>query len=184
MLLQKFRMVVCLSLILSLAISNILISEENDKDKIKVSVIFTGVGPKTLLSETVKQYFNTEIEKKATLSKNSIFKIFLNTTRITRQEADEIVLSVITAMTLPDEVVQLGKENEIFYSVYGKKEKPENLPKEGKFIREYVTEEFLKQFNDIYRHEIYVVKETKLQEKCKEIVDEFFTTFVRLKSKP
>ena len=93
-------------------------------------------------------------------------------------------MSVITATTLPEEVVKLGKENEIFYSVYGKKDKRKNLPKEGKFIREYVTEEFLRQFNDIYRHEIYVVKERKLQEKCKEIVDEFFTTFVRLKSKP
>lgn len=43
---------------------------------------------------------------------------------------------------LPEEVVEVGKKAEVFYSILDENKKA-NLSIEGKFIREYVSSEYM-----------------------------------------
>jgi len=162
-------------------ISAVFAAEDLKKQPIKVGIRISGHGKITENDRKIRQVLNNEIEKRAILSDDPLFELFISTEEIKKSDENEIILSVLTTIKLPDEVIELGKKNEIFYSIHSSKKKYKNLPKEGKYIREYVTEEYLKQFHDIYDHEIFIVPETKLEEQCKKIIDNFFEKYLPTK---
>lgn len=175
--------IVCVIGLILFSISTVSSANNDEKQLVKVGVRISGSGALTELDKKIKQYFKNEVDKRAVYSEEPVFEFFINSETINKNE-NEIVLSVIATIKLPEEVIKLGKKNEIFYSIRGSKNKWKNLPKEGKFIREYVTEEYLKQFNDIYEHEIYIIPETKLEEQCKKIIDDFFRKYLPMKGEP
>ena len=69
-------------------------------------------------------------------------------------------------------MIKFGADNEMFYSMLSDDKKRE-LPAEGKFIREYVTSEYLQQFGMLDYSEIFIIPEDQLESECKLIVDRF-----------
>ena len=62
-----------------------------------------------------------------------------------RQSGDSIVIFIQVGHSVPEEVVHLSRDAEVFYASLPP-EKRVNLPKEGKWVRETVTEEYIRQF--------------------------------------
>ena len=155
----------CLFVFESIACSH----EKTEKIRPKVWVTITGDPEFTQLDKKILSYFREAVKQKADLVQQPLFELFVNARLLRDQSGNRIVLSVVSTETLPDEVVQLGKKNEIFYSIYGTRKKWKNLPPEGKKIREYVTAEYLRPFCNIRSHKIFIVPESQLKTKCEEI---------------
>lgn len=98
---------------------------------------------------------------------------FVVTTQVIPQR-DEIVISLVTTMPVPKEVVKLVSENEGFYktSGFGKE-----LPADGKFIREYVSSEWMQEFGQIINSEIFIFPADRVENECKTILEDFVTRY-------
>lgn len=68
---------------------------------------------------------------------------------------------------LPKEIIDFNKKNEIFYKSIKDKE---NLPKEGKFIREMMTEEFLRNYRQPKGYDSLIVDKDDLDASIENMV--------------
>ena len=92
--------------------------------------------------------------------------------------SDQLALSVVTLYRLPEPVVQLGKESEAFYMMMSES-KRRGFDPEGKHMREYVSEEYMRQFSDVQGHYVEMVSKSELQEALEEIVDKFLNQHIK-----
>lgn len=75
---------------------------------------------------------------------------------------DKIALSVVEMQALPKEAVEVGKKAEVFYSKLDA-DKKASLPEEGKFIREYMSAEYLKQFRSVWGNNLEIINLSDLE---------------------
>jgi hypothetical protein len=88
------------------------------------------------------------------------------------KETNKIAISVVEMNVLPKEAVEIGRKSEIFYSSLDEKKKAE-LTEEGRFIREYVSEEYLKQFRQIWNQYLEVIEINDLDNFTQKIISKF-----------
>jgi hypothetical protein len=58
---------------------------------------------------------------------------------------DQLIVTAVLCHSLPNEVIDLGKKAEVMYTDLSP-EKKKQLPAEGKWVREMVSEEYVRQF--------------------------------------
>lgn len=87
-------------------------------------------------------------------------------------DGNKIILSIVEMGVIPDEVVEVGKRAEIFYSVLDDTKKS-NLTNEGKFIREYVSSEYMKQFRMLWSNNLEIIDIHDLENYCRKIVNKY-----------
>ncbi len=79
-----------------------------------------------------------------------------------------IVLSITEMDALPEEVIALGAKEELFY--LGKM-KPSSRPEEGKFIRDFVSRDWLEQFHSLRDQSLFVIAPEEISRAIEEYVD-------------
>jgi len=77
---------------------------------------------------------------------------------------------------LPKEIIDFCAKNEAFY-LLGEKRRKDQLPKEGKFVREYVTSEFLWQFGQVSENELVITNQADIKNSCSKVIKEFLKKF-------
>lgn len=99
------------------------------------------------------------------------WSVWFNALRIGESDTNQILLAIGLGHTLPKEAIDLGKKSEVFYSSIPAATKA-SLPKEGKWVREYITEGFLYEFIYPLDEKLVVVPREKLLERLGELVKE------------
>jgi hypothetical protein len=102
---------------------------------------------------------------------NAEWSVWFNAITIGDADTNQILLAIGLGHTLPKEAIDLGKQSEVFYSSLPATTKA-SLPKEGKWVREYVTEGFLYEFIYPLDEKLVVVPREKLLERLNELVKE------------
>lgn len=129
-------------------------------------------------SENYSDLENELINKlKSSLELNGLFSIedFQYELLLGIKEIDgmnKVAISVTELQPLAKETIELGKDAQIFYS----KEKKENKSIQGedsKFIREYVSEEYLKQFRMVWNNRIEIIERSELDNFIQKLVSKF-----------
>jgi|SRR5690606_17667175 len=89
-----------------------------------------------------------------------------------RVDDNKIALSVVEMQVLPKEAVEVGTKAEIFYSMIDDNKK-ENLPAEGKLIREYVSSEYMKQFRMVWDDNLEIIDINELESFSQKIANKY-----------
>jgi len=104
----------------------------------------------------------------------------VGTKEMPEDKAKRVVISVMTLGVLPKEAIEAGKRQEVFYSSLPA-EKRAALPREGKWVREMVSEEMLQQFGTPVEQEIIIARRTMIRQELSRFVDHFYQKYTSLK---
>lgn len=91
-------------------------------------------------------------------------------------DGSRIALSVVSLVNLRDSDVALAREGEIFYAGLSDSVKAA-LPEEGRFIRQYVSEDYIRQFAMPQDMDVLVVGPSDLESGMRKVVDRFYRHF-------
>ena len=86
-----------------------------------------------------------------------------------------VIVTLPRAATLPEAMVRLGANQEMFYAGMDDSE----LPKEGREVRVYMTESFLRQFVSIHHIEAHVVEKAALMQAVDALAESFHARYPR-----
>jgi len=144
------------------------------KIKLPTKINLTMISAEGDISDLDMSVFNTF---KKVLEKNGLFSESDNNVewllRVKKANEDnKIILSVIEMQVMPKEAVEVGKKAEIFYSMLDENKKAK-LPKEGKFIREYMSSEYMKQFRMIWDDHLDLIDINNLESYCEKIAGKY-----------
>ena len=89
-----------------------------------------------------------------------------------------LAVSISTLIVLPEEAIEAGKRDEVFYSHLSDAKKAA-LPKDGKWIREMVSEEMLRQYGMPEAQDILFIVRGELNEQLSKFVDNYFLRLKR-----
>ena len=109
--------------------------------------------------------------------KASDWVLLVNATPVEQLKGDLTVVSVVVLHGLPKEVVELSKKAEVFYSNLSD-EKRAQIPKEGKWVREMVSEEYISQYAVPINNELHVVPTKDFETTISTIVDNFCSLYL------
>ena len=84
---------------------------------------------------------------------------FLNVKAVEIEGKEQVILSVVEGHSLPPAVIDVAVENETMYSSMAK----EDLPEEGKWVREYMTREMLKFYFNFDGYVLEVIDRSELE---------------------
>lgn len=92
------------------------------------------------------------------------------------KNTNQIFVTVVYMQALPKEIIEFNKKHETFYEHFKDKNK---LPREGKFIREMVTEEVIMQYRNPFGHHTAVINkdlsDDEFNNLLKEVIERGFT---------
>jgi hypothetical protein len=88
-------------------------------------------------------------------------------------DSNTVVLSVGLGQTLPPRVIKLGKKAEVLYSGMPAKKRAA-FPKEGKWVRESLSEDFLYEFMMPVDHKVVIVERSRLFDRLDEIAEQLY----------
>lgn len=135
------------------------------------------------LSETeslVLNSFNSALKEKNILADNQgemKVEIWLNVKAISNSDEERIAVSVIILDVIPEEVVAIGAEKEIFFAQLDDERKMK-LPSEGKSIREFISSEYMKQFRMLLNTHLEIINLSEIDEFSADIVEKYLTGFI------
>jgi len=98
-------------------------------------------GPVTALDRRVHELLEEQLAAQDFPELLESWVLLFDVKEIEREGVQDIVLSVVAMSGLPEEVIALGAEQEVFYLAKGL-----DLPEEGKQVRQYMSEEWLRQY--------------------------------------
>lgn len=76
-------------------------------------------------------------------------------------EAGNVALAITKMSRLDERSVELGKKDQVFFKTIAAQD-PETHPEEGKWVREYVSESYMRQFAMVNGSYVEVVKHSEL----------------------
>jgi hypothetical protein len=161
-------------LILSLAVTGAL-GQTAGPVRLCVSLIPTGTEPTEL-----QQHAWTAAKQRldslgvTTTSKQEEYVLFINAT----EERGQVAVSLLFGHLLPDEVVDLTKKAEVFYTGI-RREKRATLPEDGKWVRELVTEDFMRQFVMPMESRLLLAQTKDLQATLQHGVDALYEKYLK-----
>ncbi len=104
----------------------------------------------------------------------------VGTKELPQDTEGKVVVSIMTLHVLPKEAIEAGKREEVFYSNLSA-EKKAALPKEGKWVRELMSEEMLHQFGMPTDQDIIISKRHMLNEELSRFVASFYLQYAHPK---
>ena len=96
---------------------------------------------------------------------------------VVSHESDKYIVSYVLLRGLPEPYIELARKNEMFYSNVSE-EKRATYPKEGKFVREIMSEEFVRQFGLPLDSHISIIKRNELNAYATKFVDDFYGRYL------
>jgi hypothetical protein len=170
---QKFSQAILLVLIFSFFLFQPYLQSQEKPNKIPSRINITMIGSEGGYSDLEMAVINTF---KQVLEENGLFseidfniELLLKAKKI---DDNKIALSVVEMQVLPKEVVEVGKKAEVFYSMLDESKKA-NLPVEGKFIREYVSSEYMKQFRMVWDDNLEIIDINELESFSQKIINKY-----------
>lgn len=170
---EKFSQVILLILFFSFFLFQSYLQSQEKENKMPSKINVTMIGSEGGYSDLEMLVINTF---KQTLEKNGLFserdfniELLLKVKRI---DDSKIALSVVEMEVLPEEAVEVGKKAEVFYSILDENKKA-NLPIEGKFIREYLSSEYMKQFRMIWDDNLEIIDTNELESFTQKIANKY-----------
>jgi len=152
---NKFFTVLFLAVLFSFG--SYLYSQQNqgiECSKVCFIIIDFGDGYSNLEKSLISKFRNS-LESKGIFSENDFdIELLMGIKQI--EGTNMVAIQITELETLPEESIEAGKKAEIFYSFLDEKKKTE-LSEEGKFIREYMSGEYLKQFRSIRGNNLVVI---------------------------
>ncbi len=91
-------------------------------------------------------------------------------------ESGEAALSVSVLSKLPESVVQLGKREQVFYKTISDQDEA-TYPAEGKWVREHMSEDFMRQYAMIRANYVEIINVSELESALEKIVDQFYSSY-------
>ena len=76
---------------------------------------------------------------------------------------------------IPEEVVAVGGKEEVLYKII-ESEKPQNITKEGDNLRKLMSEEYMRQFGQIYNYFVENINPNEMNGFCKRVVTDFLNS--------
>jgi hypothetical protein len=134
---------------------------------------FTGL-EKSLMQACEK----AALEKGFKASEKPDVELFVAVAEIPGGE-DLLAVSLVTASKPPEKLVNFAGQNEVFYLVMDNDR--EKLPAEGKEVRRYASEEYIRQFGQVLDHRVFIIHKTRLAEETADAVEAVLSgrTFLR-----
>ncbi len=152
--------------------SNLQSQEKQNKMLSKINVtMIASKGGYSDLELTVLNRFKKVLERNGLFSERDYNIELLLKAKKTKDD-NKIILYVLEMQVLPKEAVEIGKKAEIFYSMLGDNKKAD-LPAEGKFIREYVSSEYMKQFRMIRNDNLEIIDMDEIESFSQKIIDKY-----------
>jgi len=127
----------------------------------------------TLNSEVLRALHDILKTRAAVDTHTPDWLFFFGTKEFSQDTRNLFVLSITTLRVLPKEAVEVGKREEVFYSTLPA-EKRAAMPKEGKWVREMVSEEMLRQYGMPVDQDILIVERSLLKKELSQFVDNFY----------
>lgn len=173
---KKIKIVSLFSLVMIVLSFNLILAQNSSQKSI--SVIFPWFSdhdaPGKFISNKIEELLSAKGYKNDNLASFAIIVI-----PITIPESKKLIITYLFANSLPDGIMKFNKENETaFLNVANK----QDLPKEGKVIREYLTQERLIDYRRInfatYCNSI-ITDDSKLESDLNIIVDQVISSVKR-----
>lgn len=173
---KKFKIVSSFSLLLLVLSFNLSVAQNSSQKSI--SVIFPWFSdhdaPGKIISKKIEELLKAKGYKNDNLARFAIIVI-----PITIPESEKLIITYLFARSLPDEIMKYNKENETAYLNVANRQ---DLPKESKVIREYLTKERLIDYRKInfgtYCNTI-ITDNSKLESDLNIIVDQVISSVKR-----
>lgn len=151
-------------------------SAQSNSFNYSVIYVVSGNAPNALLLEAKDHLENELSNLGGVFSEQEGFLFLIGISE--PSEKNQVALSVGVFNKIGEEIVELGKKEQAFYSVI-EDEKKSNLPAESVAIREYVSEEYMRQFSMIIDNYVRVINQEMLGDTIKEIVELFSKSFIK-----
>ncbi len=137
---KKFRIVSLFSLLLMLLSFSVNSAQDNSKRSIAVVSPWFSEHNETgkIVAKKIEALLNVKGYKNDDLARFAVIVIPWSI-----PESDKIIITYLFARSLPEEILKFNKENETAFLNAAKKTA---LPKEGKVVREYLTQEELSKY--------------------------------------
>ena len=145
-------------------------SQKKELSKISYTMFASGSGYSEL-EKNLMDKLQTSLEKNDLFSSDS-FQIELLLGIKTIDGTNKVAISVAELMPLTSEQILKGKNIEMFYSSKDEKDK-DNLSEDGKFVRKYVSEEYLKQFRTVWNNNLEVVEVSDLDNFIEKLISKY-----------
>ena len=101
------------------------------------------------------------------------FWTFAVAVRQLEHDAGRVALSVVATASFPESVVNWARESQVFY-VGMAEDGVDALPAEGRAVREYLSEDYIRQYGMLQEHDIVVVDRDDLAGGASTLVDRFY----------
>lgn len=173
---RQYRFVLLIVIFFLFSHHQCLLAKSMGKDNsfpVNVS-IFSNEEKKSSSQTEVAEYLRDAIKQSAyvSLSDKARFEFIVKVQDIPQRK--EVIIALLTTQPIPQEVVKLASENEMFYKTAAAKKE---LPSEGKFIREYVTSEWMSDFSLSVNFEIFRIPENEIKLTCEKIIENFVSRY-------
>ncbi len=91
-------------------------------------------------------------------------------------ESEVAALSVTVLQKLPESIVKLGREEQVFYKAISDQDES-TYPVEGKWVREHMSEEYIRQFAMIRANYVELIRVSELEQAIEKIVAQFYQSY-------
>jgi len=153
-------------------------SMDNNSPKTKVSVILRNQDSPEIGNKVI-EYFKKSLQQKGLFAENDESfdtEILINYKTLFNSEKRSIVVSVTFLDVIPQKIVKLGADNEVFYKITNAKI-PENISVKGKEVRHYMSSEYMQQFRMVADSYIDVIKKDEIEVWSNEIISNYFANY-------
>jgi len=113
-----------------------------------------------------------EVRQAFILEKDPTWQFMVAVKALSLENDDELVLSVMSLYAIPEEVIAIGGKQEVFYTNVSEAERA-TFPSDGAWVRQKVSEDFLRQFRMPQDHEILIVSREGLAAGIDALLDRF-----------
>ncbi len=162
------------SILVFLLLINCFLSSQSAPPKESSKVSFIVFANNAEYSDLENKLIN---KLKSSLEKNNLFSSddFRIELLIRIKEIDSMnkaAISVTELQTLPKETIEFGKNAQIFYSKINEADN-NNLNDDTRSIREYVSEEYLKQFRSVWNNHLEIIEIPGLDDFIQKLVAKY-----------
>jgi hypothetical protein len=133
-----------------------------------------------LKSESVHTLYEVFKARGAVDTRTPDWLVFVGTKEMPECDRNLIIVSIGTLRVLPREAIEAGKREEVFYSNLSA-QKRAAMPKEGKWVREMVSEEMLRQYGMPIDQEILIVNRSLLKRELTRFVESLYSRLAQRK---
>lgn len=151
-----------------------------DSVTFSVEVAPPGATIDSLTNEVMRALYDNLKTRGAVDTHTPDWLFVLGTKELPRDTEGRVVVSIMTLHVLPKEAIEAGKREEVFYSNLSA-EKKAALPKEGKWVRELLSEEMLHQFGMPIDQDIIISERHMLKEELSQFVASFYLQYAHPK---